>query len=129
MFLRLRRLIASYLDMIVIYHILYFPSILLADLFESNMILNIISAIFIVIIFYLLILNKDGIIGYESIGKKIMRLKIYKDGKRLEDKKISRKRNYFSFWDMPFYVINVLFDNKTEGDIKCNTEVKSFNKK
>lgn len=88
------------------------------------MILNIISAIFIVIIFYLLILNKDGIIGYESIGKKIMKLKIYKDGKRLKDKKILRKRNYLSFWDMPFYVINVLFDNKTEGDTKCNTEVK-----
>ena len=53
-----------------------------------------------------------------------MRLKIYKDEKRLEDKKILRKRNYLSFWDLPFYVINVLFDNKTEGDIKCNTEVK-----
>ena len=58
------------------------------------MILNIISAILIVVILYILILNKDSIIGYESIGKKIMRLKIYKVGKRLEDKKMLRKRNH-----------------------------------
>ena len=124
MFLRLRRLIASYLDIMLIYFILYYPVKLLVNLFENNMILNIISAILIVVILYILILNKDSIIGYESIGKKIMRLKIYKDEKRLEDKKILRKRNFLSFWDLPFYIINVLFDNKTEGDIKCNTEVK-----
>ena len=94
MFLRLRRLIASYLDIMLIYFILYYPVKLLVNLFENNMILNIISAILIVVILYILILNKDSIIGYESIGKKIMRLKIYKVGKRLEDKKILRKRNY-----------------------------------
>lgn len=124
MFLRLRRLIASYLDIMLIYFILYYPVKLLVNLFENNMILNIISAILIVVILYILILNKDSIIGYESIGKKIMRLKIYKVGKRLEDKKILRKRNYLNIRDMPFYVINVLVNNKTEGDIKCNTEVK-----
>ena len=94
MFLRLRRLIASYLDIMLIYFILYYPVKLLVNLFENNMILNIISDILIVVILYILILNKDSIIGYESIGKKIMRLKIYKVGKRLEDKKILRKRNY-----------------------------------
>ena len=94
MFLRLRRLIASYLDIMLIYFILYYPVKLLVNLFENNMILNIISAILIVVILYILILNKDGIIGYESIGKKIMRLKIYKVGKRLEDKKMLRKRNH-----------------------------------
>lgn len=124
MLLRLRRLIASYIDIMLIYFILYYPVKLLANLFKNNIVPNIISSIFILVILYILILNKDGIIGYESIGKKIMRLKIYKDEKRLEDKKILRKRNYLSFWDLPFYVINVLFDNKTEGDIKCNTEVK-----
>lgn len=124
MFLRLRRLIASYLDIMLIYFILYYPVKLLVNLFENNMILNIISAILIVVILYILILNKDSIIGYESIGKKIMRLKIYKVGKRLEDKIILRKRNYLNIRDMPFYVINVLVNNKTEGDIKCNTEVK-----
>mgnify|MGYP005797875483 CR=1 FL=1 len=124
MLLRLRRLIASYIDIMLISFIIYYPFKLLEILFKNNMVLNIISAILILVIFYTLILNKDGIIGYESIGKKIMRLKIYKDGKRLEDKKILRKRNYLSFYDLPFYVINVLFDNKTEGDIKCNTEVK-----
>lgn len=124
MVLKLRRLTASYIDIMLISFIIYYPFKLLEILFKNNMVLNIISAILILIIFYTLILNKDGIMGYESIGKKIMRLKIYKDGKRLEDKKILRKRNYLSFWDLPFYVINVLFDNKTEGDIKCNTEVK-----
>ena len=124
MLLRLRRLIASYIDIMLISFIIYYPFKLLEILFKNNMVLNIISAILIVVILYILILNKDGIMGYESIGKKIMRLKIYKDGKRLEDKKILRKRNYLSFYDLPFYVINVLFDNKTEGDIKCNTEVK-----
>ena len=94
MFLRLRRLIASYLDIMLIYFILYYPVKLLVNLFENNMILNIISAILIVVILYILILNKDSIIGYESIGKKIMRLKIYKVGKRLEDKKMLRKRNH-----------------------------------
>lgn len=124
MLLRLRRLIASYLDIMIISFVIYYPCKLLEILFKNNIVLNIISAILIVVILYILILNKDGIIGYESIGKKIMRLKIYKDGKRLEDKRILRKRNYLSFWDLPFYVINVLFDNKTEGDIKCNTEIK-----
>lgn len=124
MLLRLRRLAASYIDIMLIYFILYYPVKLLKILFKNNIVPNIISSIFILVILYILILNKDGIIGYESIGKKITRLKIYKDGKRLEDKKILRKRNYLSFWDLPFYVINVLFDNKTEGDIKCNTEVK-----
>ena len=124
MLLRLRRLIASYLDIMIISFVIYYPCKLLEILFKNNIVLNIISAIFIVFILYILILNKDGIIGYESIGKKIMRLKIYKDEKRLEDKKILRKRNFLSFWDLPFYIINVLFDNKTEGDIKCNTEVK-----
>lgn len=124
MLLRLRRLIASYLDIMIISFVIYYPCKLLEILFKNNIVLNIISAILIVVILYILILNKDGIIGYESIGKKIMRLKIYKDEKRLEDKKILRKRNFLSFWDLPFYIINVLFDNKTEGDIKCNTEVK-----
>ena len=67
MFLRLRRLIASYLDIMLIYFILYYPVKLLVNLFENNMILNIISAILIVVILYILILNKDSIIGYESI--------------------------------------------------------------
>lgn len=124
MLLRLRRLIASYLDIMIISFVIYYPCKLLEILFKNNIVLNIISAILIVVILYILILNKDGIIGYESIGKKIMRLKIYKDEKRLEDKKILRKRNFLSFWDLPFYIINVLFGNKTEGDIKCNTEVK-----
>ena len=124
MLLRLRRLIALYLDIMIISFVIYYPYKLLEILFKNNIVLNIISAILIVVILYILILNKDGIIGYESIGKKIMRLKIYKDEKRLEDKKILRKRNFLSFWDLPFYIINVLFDNKTEGDIKCNTEVK-----
>lgn len=124
MLLRLRRLIASYLDIMIISFVIYYPCKLLEILFKNNIVLNIISAILIVVILYILILNKDGIIGYESIGKKIMRLKIYKDEKRLEEKKILRKRNFLSFWDLPFYIINVLFDNKTEGDIKCNTEVK-----
>lgn len=124
MLLRLRRLIASYLDIMIISFVIYYPCKLLEILFKNNIVLNIISAILIVVILYILILNKDSIIGYESIGKKIMRLKIYKDEKRLEDKKILRKRNFLSFWDLPFYIINVLFDNKTEGDIKCNTEVK-----
>lgn len=118
MLLRLRRLIASYLDIMIISFVIYYPCKLLEILFKNNIVLNIISAILIVVILYILILNKDGIIGYESIGKKIMRLKIYKDEKRLEDKKILRKRNFLSFWDLPFYIINVLFDNKTEGDIK-----------
>lgn len=108
----------------IISFVIYYPYKLLEILFKNNIVLNIISAILIVVILYILILNKDSIIGYESIGKKIMRLKIYKDEKRLEDKKILRKRNFLSFWDLPFYIINVLFDNKTEGDIKCNTEVK-----
>ena len=124
MLLRLRRLIASYLDIMIISFVIYYPCKLLEILFKNNIVLNIISAILIVVILYILILNKDSIIGYESIGKKIMRLKIYKVGKRLEDKKILRKRNYLNIRDMPFYVINVLVNNKTEGDIKCNTEVK-----
>ena len=87
MFLRLRRLLALYLDCIIIFSISYFPMYYIYTLFE-NMFMNIVTSIIAIILMVNLFLRKDCLIGYNSIGKKIVKLKIYQNDKMVNDKKL-----------------------------------------
>ncbi len=71
-----------------------------------------------------LIICKDCLIGYESIGKKIMKLKIYQDGKILKDKNILKKRGIEDLKNFMLYPIMLWANNKSVADEKFNTEVK-----
>ncbi len=73
---------------------------------------------------YNLFIRKDCIFGYESVGKKLMFLKIYNDDKRVIDKNLLLKRNKSSVWSSFYYPFMILFNNKSKGDKIYNTEVK-----
>ena len=128
MFLRLRRLLALYLDCIIIFIILYFPMYYIYTLFE-NMFMNIVTSIIAIILMVNLFLRKDCLIGYNSIGKKIVKLKIYQNDKMVNDKKLLIDRILYTVKSPIYSLFYLLLNNKTEGDIKCNTEIKSFRKK
>lgn len=86
-----------------------------------------ISDILILITFFpllfILVINKDCLFGYESIGKKIMNLKIYQNGERVTNKKILRKRIFEGWIGIPFYPIYILTSGKSLSDEKLNIEV------
>lgn len=123
MFLKLRRIIALYIDYCLIFFTAYYFTKLLS-FFDNKFYNNIIGIISIILLVYLF-LKKDCLIGYESIGKKLMFLKIYQNGKPVKDKKILTQRIIKTFWTIPFYPFMIIKNNKSEGDIICNTEVKS----
>ena len=75
--LKIRRLIAIYIDFIITIYICYFFEIITNLLIPENLFFEIIFSIIFFIIWFNLFLRKDTIFGYESIGKKLMRLKIY----------------------------------------------------
>lgn len=127
MFLRLRRLLALYLDCIIIFGISYFPMYYIYTLFE-NMFMNIVTSIIAIILMVNLFLRKDCLIGYNSIGKKIVKLKIYQNDKMVNDKKLLIDRILYTVKSPIYSLFSLLLNNKTEGDIKCNTEIKSFRK-
>lgn len=121
--LKIKRLIAIFIDYMIIFFILYIPSSIIQKTF-NNIIVDIICGIVDAILIVVLFLKKDCLIGYESIGKKIMGLKIYQNGERIKDKKILVDRITKTFYSFPFYPFMILINNKSSGDKKLNTEVK-----
>lgn len=71
-----------------------------------------------------LFIQKDCFWGYESIGKKIMKLKIYQNGKVLKDKSILRKRAIEDLKNFMLYPIMLWANGRSVADEKYNTEVK-----
>lgn len=120
---KVRRLLAIYIDGTIIEYIVGIPSKILYIKFD-NICFNIILTIIDLVIVVLLFLYKDGIFGYESIGKKMTGLKIYKDNDRLTDKEILFRRNLKSFVELPSYIFDVISTNKSAGDNKYYTVVK-----
>ncbi|MCI9281129.1 MAG: hypothetical protein HFI49_02580 [Bacilli bacterium] len=122
MLLKIRRFLAVYIDFVIIFYLCYYPFYIL-DIFD-----NIYYSIFLsscaLVLFFNIFLIKDCIFGYESIGKKIMFLKIYHNGDVLKDKKILKDRVYFSIWNFPIYPFMILINNKSSGDNKFGTIVK-----
>jgi len=97
---------------------------------EEFSIISIFIDIFITIIFFvifiILFIRKDTLIGNESIGKKLMFLKIYgKDGKRVTNNKILCDRVFYSIGigKIIFYPLMILINNQSSGDKKMGTEV------
>ena len=127
MIIQLRRLLAIAIDYYIIFHIIYLP---LNYIFKNstNILVDILSGLLAIILLVNLFLRKDCLIGYESVGKKIMRLKIFQNGKTVQNKKILVDRIFYTLWPFMTYPFMVLYNNKSKGDIRCNTEVKSFRK-
>ncbi len=63
------------------------------------------------LVFINVFLRKDIIFGYESIGKKLMRLKIYdKNNERLTNKKQLIDRTFHSLWTFHIYIFMILIN-------------------
>lgn len=122
---KIRRLIATYIDFIIIAWPTCYLGNYLNPMFETNLILYIILSMIILIIGFNIFLRKDTIFGYRSIGKKITRLKIYDmDGSEIKDKKKLIDRIFQSLSTAHLYPFMILINNKSNGDKRIGTEVK-----
>jgi len=130
MSLKLRRLLATCIDYcVIIYPISYFSEFLkktISIVIQNKFICDMLIGIIFLVLLFSLFIRKDTLFGYESIGKKIMKLKIYdKEGSRIKDKRLLIDRVFRSCnLYFPLYPFMILFDNKSEGDKKMETRVK-----
>ena len=76
--LKIKRLIAIIIDILIIKYIIVEPLRIFYQQFNTTL-ANIIFTIITLVISIGAFLCKDCLIGYESLGKKIMRLKIYQE--------------------------------------------------
>jgi hypothetical protein len=125
--LKIKRLIATVIDFIIIFFIIYSlsPTQILFNIKILKYIINILVLVLIIYLFP----HKDCLIGYESIGKKIMGLGIYQNGERVQDKKVLVKRFMETVYLFPLYPLTILVLGKSYGDINLNTEVKEIKSK
>lgn len=121
--LKFRRISSIIIDTCIIISILWSFSKII-EYFCANEIQILIAKIPLLIFGIYIILNKDSLIGYESIGKKIMHLKICQNGERITDKKILVKRNKITFFKLPVCIFWIYINGISDGDEKCGTEVK-----
>ena len=123
--IKIKRLIAIYIDFILIFYICYFLLKPIDYLVSGNVFFEVLIGIVGLGLYYLIFTRKDVIIGYESIGKKITKLKIFSnDGKRITDKNVLKNRVFYSLATFPLYPLMILLDNKCEGDKKMDTIVR-----
>ncbi len=120
--MKLKRLLATLIDGILVIWIGSLPKLIIQDFAIYGQINIIIDCLCLILIVFLFI-KKDCIIGYESIGKKIFRLKIYSNSKQVKDKKLLTNRVKKTFYKFPLYPISILCEGKSEGDIEYDTEV------
>lgn len=120
--LKLKRIVAGLIDFLIIISIIIIFEVVNIKNEMLDIILMSLEAIFM----FFIIPRKDCLFGYESIGKKIMKLGIYKDNKRVTDKDILRKRTYYALIALPFNMFYILKNNKCIGDEEYNTEVKEI---
>ena len=125
--LKIKRLIATVIDFIIIFFIIY--SLSPTQILFNIKILKYIINIFVLVLIIYLFPHKDCLIGYESIGKKIMGLGIYQNGERVQDKKVLVKRFMETVYLFPLYPLTILVLGKSYGDINLNTEVKEIKSK
>lgn len=125
MVLKIRRLVASYIDYNIIFYTCYYLAKIIEPIISGNIFLKILFSIAFIFIGFNLFLRKDIIFGYESIGKKITGLKIYdENGKRVTNKKQLIDRIYHSVWTFHIYIFMILINNKSSGDKTIGTEVR-----
>lgn len=123
---KIRRLIAIYIDYNITFYICYFLEKIINLLIPENLFLEIIFSIISFIIWFNLFLRKDTLFGYESIGKKLMKLKIYdlSNNELVKNKKRLIDRNFYSFWSLLVYAFMILINNQSVGDKEMKTMVK-----
>ena len=124
--LSIRRFIAFCIDFSLISCICYFFLEIFYSLVLGNVILELMLGISLCLLFFTLLLRKDCIFGYESIGKKLMYLKIYnQSNERVMDKKILQERIYYNLLCFPHVNgIMILAGGQSEGDQKMHTVVR-----
>lgn len=123
--MKIKRIFADCIDLLGIYLITLF----LAFTFQPQPYLYSDAINFIILyipflIAYVLLICKDIIFGYKSLGKKIMKLNVYDKEKLLVlSKRTLICRNIVSCWLLPLNVIFILFCNKTFGDYIMKTQI------
>lgn len=120
---KLRRIIAIYIDFVIAFSCVYYPLKIIDNVFNDIIIIKLIITIISLYNFYFLMVFKDLLFKNASVGKRIMKLKIYHNGK-IPDKNIIIKRNKATSYVYPIYIFQIIFANKSYGDIKYNTEVR-----
>lgn len=125
--IKIKRLIAAYIDMVIA----VFSSLLLVYVLtlgnfnlESPIIFQIISSCLYIVIVVLFIIRKDLVFKNASIGKKILGLKIV-DSKNNDilDKKVLVNRNKETLFSFPLYPIYIIISNESVGDEKFKTKI------
>lgn len=124
----MRRMIAIIIDMYIL-GILANMVMYVVNPILFNSTIKTIMIILVLIMYVYLLLHKDSLIGYESIGKKIMRIGIYKDDERVMDKEVLYKRNKTTLILGIFSIPKIVLMGKSDGDLKYNTEVKRITNK
>lgn len=125
MILRIRRLLAIWIDYVIIFYTCFYAGKIIEPLTFKNIFLEIVFSIAFLLIFFTIFIRKDSIFGYESIGKKIMCLKIYDlNGQRVTEKKKLIDRTFYTTPFFCLYPIMVLINNQSIGDRKIGTQVK-----
>ena len=121
-----KRLLAVIIDFSLIGVYQYILSIIAEFLFlvTNSTIIWILCWAFVMVSSVYLFIQKDCLFGYESIGKKTMKLKIYQNGEILKNKSILRKRAIEDLKNFMFYPIMLWSNGRSVADEKFNTEVK-----
>lgn len=124
--LNIKRFIAFCIDFSLIASICYIFLEIFYPLVLGKVILEFGLGVGICLLLFTLLLRKDCIFGYESIGKKLMHLKIYNENnERVMDKRILQKRIYYSLLCLPHVnEIMILAGGQSEGDKRMHTIVR-----
>lgn len=119
----IKRIISIIIDILIINFVIYMITRTINIIIKDYTINVILNTIFFVLCLYFF-LYKDCIWGYESIGKKIMGLKIYQNGERITDKKILVQRIKTTYIYILISGPMLVLTGKIEADMKYNTEVR-----
>lgn len=124
--IKLRRLLAAYIDFCILVYGSNYTAKFVNGLFDFEWYINIMIDLTLAFLYLIIFIRKDVIFGYESVGKKIMFLRIYDKNGRIKNKKLLVDRVKHS-WCYPVYPLMILYNNKSFGDIKYKTWVDSKN--
>lgn len=128
-FLKIRRLLALFLDIsIITIGLSIILDFIFVNIFTEESYVYIITFSFTYTIFYFaLFITKDFLFKNASLGKKIFGIAIFSNDE-IPSKKVLFKRVINKLYLFPFIPFMIMKNNKTFGDIKYNTIV-NYNRK
>lgn len=126
-----KRLFAWMIDNFIFFIILNSTAIIFdkpIPLFENHFLKTLLALLYFAV-FSILYCSKDILIGYNSVGKKIMKIGIYTDdGEMQKNKYILFVRVFLTLitgkWVV--YPITILYDGRTYGDEKTKNIIKEI---